>query len=550
MTPFKKLLQQVSNRPFHPIALALYPVLFLYSQNTDQTPLETVTGPLLLALLAVPLLWVGPYLLCKRDLFKSSLWASLLTVLFFVYGHIHSALHLFALNTGIHFGGAQHAELLLKAKLHAGLIVLLALALILLWRKVRHVPATSFEKLSGIVNTMSAILLLMPVMGIAMSLLSPDTPEAEGHTKASAQLAESGLVKTLGYQPDIYHIVLDGYAREDVLNEFYNYDNSPFLNTLKAQGFTVVPQARSNYTWTFLSFASFLNMDYVNDTFKHLGPEDRTRSQAYLMARDNKVMHFLRDQGYRYVHLKSAWGATMMNMFADEEIPCTDSLFNVEFYRVLMESTFLKIWESPVGVSVADCHLTNLKTLEQLGSAPGPKVVVTHFVPPHHPYLFDREGTILRNATVSNQFEFQKRLWGVKPKYIDQLVYFNKRMETIVDQLVATSPNPPIIIIHSDHGPQLLDDDSDHFLHGRFSNLIAMQLPGVQPGEIPEDLTLVNMYRKVFNLYFDSGFEMLENRYYQSAYYQPYDFEEVLFDAESPRGRSLEPQSTTTQSTQ
>ena len=84
MTPFKQLLQQVSNRPCHPIALALYPVLFLYSQNTDQTPLGTVTGPLLLALLAVPLLWVGPYLLCKRDLFKSSLWASLLTVLFFV----------------------------------------------------------------------------------------------------------------------------------------------------------------------------------------------------------------------------------------------------------------------------------------------------------------------------------------------------------------------------------------------------------------------------------------------------------------------------------
>jgi hypothetical protein len=54
----------------------------------------------------------------------------------------------------------------------------------------------------------------------------------------------------LGYNPDIYYIIVDGYARADVLREYYEFDNSEFLNGLEKRGFTVNDSSRANYYWT------------------------------------------------------------------------------------------------------------------------------------------------------------------------------------------------------------------------------------------------------------------------------------------------------------
>ena len=64
---------------------------------------------------------------------------------------------------------------------------------------------------------------------------------------------------------DIYYIVLDGYARGDILKEIYAYDNQPFLTQLEELGFYVADSSYANYNQTRLSIPSALNMAYMQD---------------------------------------------------------------------------------------------------------------------------------------------------------------------------------------------------------------------------------------------------------------------------------------------
>jgi len=538
------------------LGLWLYPVLFLYAENTDSTSFVVALWPMLLALGLATIVW---WLLRRTtgSWPRSALLASLGALLFYGFGHLHAALHILLLRGGVGFGQEWHAELKMKMWISVGLVVVfVGLFALAYWRSGKAKLETHL-RLSSAANVLAGVLLLMPLATLAVGRLTSEQDPLEAADSAPLD-AVSELVQRLGYKPDIYDIVLDGYARQDVLSEFYDFDNSDFLHFLEGKGFDVLDRSRSNYVWTFLSMASWLNMQYVNLFTTEIGEDSRDLTRPYLMIRDSGVARFLRQHGYRYVHLKSTWGATMMNMFADEEIDCGGGLFQNEFYRVLAESSLVRIWESPVGVDLAECHLSNLATLETMGSSPGPKFVFAHFLPPHHPYLFDRDGNVLSRATVSNQFELQRRLWGDREKFVDQTVYFNKRLKGVVEAILASSSNPPIILIHSDHGPQLLDDDEmemlDVFWHGRFGVLNAVYLPGLAPGALPEDTALVNPFRRVLTLYFDADLIPLGRQFFASHYAKPYRFYEVRFDEEHPLGelewsRELGPHPITTVAT-
>jgi len=60
-----------------------------------------------------------------------------------------------------------------------------------------------------------------------------------------------------------YYVVLDTFARQDVLKSVLNYDNSAFLTALKARGFYIPDCAFSNYDGTDLMLSSVLNYDIL-----------------------------------------------------------------------------------------------------------------------------------------------------------------------------------------------------------------------------------------------------------------------------------------------
>ena len=82
-----------------------------------------------------------------------------------------------------------------------------------------------------------------------------------------------------------------------------------------------------------------------------------------------------------------------------------------------------------------------------------------------------------------------------------------------------------VIIVMSDHGGRLginWENPTEMDYNRAFNNLSALYFPGHED-EIPEGITPVNAFRVFFNAYFNTDYEILENRQMWYAPERPYD---------------------------
>jgi len=244
----------------------------------------------------------------------------------------------------------------------------------------------------------------------------------------------------------------------------------------------------------------------------------------YEMIKNNYTAEFLKERGYLFVHFNSTWGATLKNKYADVQVSYKKGLFNDEFIRILAETTMLKVIDSLIIENLAEFHLNVFKKLEEIPRIKGPTFTFAHIILPHHPYIFDRYGNVKSRASILNQFTSGK--WRMKDEYIDQLIFVNKKTEEVIDKILERSEIPPIIIIQSDHGPQVVTDnlEAKDFVRARMSILNAYYLPDGGNKLLYQSITPVNTFRVVFNYYFRSEFELLEDNVYFSTMDQPYNF--------------------------
>lgn len=516
--------------PWFAPVFAAYPPLYVAASNPGQAETSLIAmaaavaaaGGVAIVMLLRPLL---------RSWTVAGLGAAWVVLLFFAYGPVNGWWLEFAINrveqrapgSGWLFASPQIVQSVLWA-----LLVLLGIAA--LRRASERIPA----RLAPGLNVMAIVLGALVAVRAVSNAVETGEPVAARPPPAAVA---SGTAEAA--RPDIYLIVLDGYARADVLAKYYGYDNGPFLDGLRRRGFQVSDASHANFAWTFLSLSSALNFEYVQPLLgDRLDPQGRSRKESYRLLRDNRAARFLKERGYRTVHLQSTWGGTGSNPFADEFLPCYAGVFSDEYVRALADVSWLRAFGATATLDVAQCHLKNLETLAGQARVPGPKFVFAHFLPPHHPYLFDRDGRILRHANLSDQFEFQKKLWEDRSSYLDQLLFMNRRIDEVIGRLIAESPRPPVIILMSDHGPNLKENlaiaDERRI---RLGNMTAMYLPGAPADLLPADATPVNHLRRVFNFYFNAGFPLLPDRYFASTYARPFELVEVGADGEIIPGR-------------
>jgi hypothetical protein len=294
---------------------------------------------------------------------------------------------------------------------------------------------------------------------------------------------------------------------------------------LRERGFLVAEESTSNYFWTELSLSSSLNMDYIQNLMTVL-PEKRRLARLHRLIRDNSVVRFLREHGYRYVRFRPGWGPTDPDTLADKDFACARGLADDEFLRTLADTSWLRVLRSRMGMELAQCYQHQFVTLTRLGSSPGPKFVFAHFLLPHHPYLFDRDGTVLRHVPFSNRVEAQQEQWEDRAAYVNQLLYVDRQVIAAIDGILRGSRRKPIIVVQSDHGPNLREGLSfaEH-QRVRFANLAAFHLPDAPADLLPADVTPVNEFRYIFNHYFDARLAILPNQRFYSDYSTPGVFE-------------------------
>ena len=495
----------------HPLVFSVYPCLFLYLRNYPDAQLLEAAVASALSLAATLAVFVLAAL-SFRDRRAAALLCSYLAIAFFSFGHLAAAAH-----DWFFFDGIDPRKMIArKLDVYTALSALLV-ALPLLGAAVIRLRPGFLVPLNRFFSASAAVLLIFMVYNTGRVLpIVVNSGRGAGAGEAPAVECPALIA-----QPDIYFIVLDGYGREDVLRRFFNYDNSSFLDYLRSKGFEVASESTANYYWTTFSLASMLNLDYLGG--RSLEPGEANR----LIGR-SEVARMLKTCGYRSYHVNSTYGPTARNELADVELGGRRTASS-EYYRTLLASSWFAAFDSLLLQDLAASHLASFQTLEEVPSRPGPKFVFAHIVLPHHPYLFDKHGNVIRHATVLDQFEIEKRLWDNKAAYIEQLLFVNDAVSKVIDSIVAKSERPPVIVLVSDHGPQLVNGDTRLQRHVRFSNFTACLLPGYR-GRLPSDMTAVNIFRLVANTYFGANYRLLEPAYFYSRFDNPSEMTKLDFD--------------------
>ena len=507
----------IKNWILHPILFSIYPVIFSYSNNIGQVRFESVVEPLSFTVFTALAGWAVLRLILK-DWFRSGGIASLLIILFYSYGHAR---------TNIDLAGVDYF-------LPVIWIVALLLGAFVIIRSGKN-----FTNGTKILNVVSAVLVTLVATNIGLYQFKMTTSD---QPRLQIERIPQDLIDKDEQQlpPDVYFIILDAYARQDILNDIYSFDNSKFLDNLESKGFYIADKAIANYGQTGLSLGSSLNLLYLDEFVEQIGKNSLSREPLHQIINKSQAAFFLKKNGYKIIALASTRPETQMPS-ADVFLSSGTTLN--EFHEGLKNATPLPDMEGfdKRGEAFSRYRMHTMFTLDKLGKLAleykGPKFIFAHLGQPHPPFVFGPNGEPVQ---LESRFNDHDGNWLIRPgrltveqyhkHYIDQLIFLNKKIEFVIDEILKKSSRPPIVIIFGDHGPrsrlnwQSLEKTD---VRESFSILNAYHLPGNGKELLYPEISPVNSFRVIFNHYFGANLDLLPDRSFYSTARFLYKFQDV-----------------------
>jgi len=232
------------------ISIALFQVVFVWTRNARKVELNVLTLNVLIAISLMLVIY-----LTLRVLTNDALFGTLLSGLVF--------------ETSYYFLNIYEAVNSWFTISKTALIVILALLAAVLALVLRR-PAKRISKK----NVKSKLLLLLCVIGWGLILfnvvanftsvsLSVKRATRESTTPVIGEKGPANDALTDAEKPNIYLIVLDEYARTDMMKQQYGFDNTAFDAYLTGKGFHVSSTSENEIAATDVQSANLLNLDYV-----------------------------------------------------------------------------------------------------------------------------------------------------------------------------------------------------------------------------------------------------------------------------------------------
>lgn len=496
---------------FFPFTIGLFPVLHLYDVNVDQVTFSMVWPSLLKSIIGVGLCWLLIWLI-HREPRRAALTTSILTMLYFGYfmysGWILQILMIvLATNWLIYFIYKSKSDLR---------------------------PFCAFMNVASLVAVGTA------VFSIGQQLMNPPPMEFD---EAAILLSEEQKAM-VGTTPNVYYIILDGYGRKDILEEYYRTDNSDFINFLEEQGFWVSKESRANYLRTMFSVPSSLNMTYLDEFIEQnelVGTTDE-RPALHLM-KNSKVRAYMEAFGHKSVGISSGftgWNMSGAKHYIDQKMVGQNefqSIVNAQtpVYQILLELSVMSPFEKHRELQIS--------TVDYIPEIPkefleDPIFAFIHMMCPHPPFVFLEDGSPAEPSEPLFHLGDGDYLVGVSMNtieyqysYAHQLRYLNVLMREAITKLRKADPNA-IIIIQGDHGPGshfVARDILKNNMVERASILNAIYLPEGGREDLYDTITPVNTFRLIMNHYFGGDYELLPDRTFFSESMDPYAMFELNF---------------------
>ncbi len=486
----------------HPFLIAAYPVLALLAHNIEEVQIKVAWRPLLFSIAISMLLFVLFYILL-REKHKAGIVTTIFLIILFSYGHIYEF-----------FGGRKYLGGILGRHRYLVIVYLVLLIVSMIWTSRQNYRLV---RLTHFLNIFTIILILIPVIQIGLFELRLGQSKAAEKARPTRQA--NFFVNPEGDPRDVYYIILDGYARDDVLQKYYQFDNRPFLDRLTQMGFYTALCSLSNYAQTQLSLSSSLNFSYLETLGEHYTAGNSSRIGLSDLIQHSETRQIFEQLGYQVIAFDTGYDAsrwTDADLYLTPQVVQDIDGFEEMFIRttaarLIMEGVvFLNIppdWEK------RDQHhreriLFSLENLSKIPEIPGPKFVFAHLITPHWPHVFGPNGEAVHehNDSISG--------------YRNQVEFINRQIEPILSTIITKSAISPIIIIQGDHGSVIESPGQ------RMSILNAYYLPETPAPVLYESISPVNTFRLIFNLYFNANLPLLEDASYYSRYETPYEYQQ------------------------
>lgn len=508
---FCDIRQGMKKFPYYLLLVALYPGVSLFALNIGEANLIDLFRPLVISLFLAGILFLFTWLIF-RNITRAAVVSSVIYLVFGSYGALYTVARTWQIGP-VAIG--RHRVLILA---------ILALLALIIWA-IRRAGKEPLGSVNQVCNVFAIVLFAFPVITIISQRASLRLP-------AQTKVAEVSAVKQTPANPDVYYIILDSYARADYLEKEIHYDNSQFLEQLHQRGFYTVDCGQSNYSYTRLSLATSLNMDYIENLGQIYTSTNTDKTSIDPLILDNRVAREFRAHGYQTVAMETGFPFTEITG-SDFYYPMDSSVLNkpyiTAFEEMMINNTVVSLaLESTDIRSMLGLNFTHyerwlrqhmlIEKIQEIPEIPGPTFTFVHMLTAHRPYVFTADGSIQTNRkfySVDGQPANEEYFVN---GYRNGLDFTNDYILDVVDTLMVESETPPIIILQGDHGLRS---------PARDSILNAIYIPEGSE-QLYATMTPVNTFRVILNHLFAANLPLLEDHSYSAvANETPFVFENV-----------------------
>lgn len=460
--------------PIHTFLICLFVSLFLYGNNVELVEIHMIYRTVGIGLLLSLIIFMISLAFLKEKI-KAGIITSFIILSLFHYGVIYDFLE------GLYYQGLWPLK-----SIHRYLVCLFILFIVAIIWFIKRKKTDNFR-----INYFFNLLILFLVLYNSILILVKKNNSTSKIIVAEKYTGNFLKSKTGKKLPNIYYMILDGYANSNILKDHYKFDNSNFMDYLSGNHFYVADSAFSNYYNTSQSLGATLNMQYHNNS----------DNSSYDKLRNNTLLLELKKYGYKTYSLQSGYAITSGLANIDSVITINSPN---EFERSILKYTICRLDDifGFIPFSRLKSQIEKLDDIESLKNV-SPKFVFIHIVAPHPPFVFNEKGE--RSFTRKDN----DNSWEPKEKYIQQLKYINSITKNFINNIIKVD-SESVFILQSDHGPFITSNKAEDVFKARSMILNAIRYPQKDScSDLYRNISSINTFRWVFKNYIDTTYGLI-----------------------------------------
>ena len=499
------------------ILSAIYPILFLYAENTNEVSITQTLFPIVFSLCLATVF----YFFCKllfNNAQKQSLVTALLITIFWNFERLYALMS----------NGIPNYRYLY----HILVVFFISLLFVPLLNKIKN--KNTLDDLITILIIPISILFIFNIVKLFDFGRNTNFDNLEVSTikTSDEELISSTLLEDNQQSyPNIYLIVLDEFASFKTIKKEFGYDVKE-ASFFREEGFFFAANSEVRYPYTSWSLPTLLNLDYLSgpvekelmwkffkgdesvqnlEVIKNL--KSANTSDRLKKWNNNFLMGYLKKKGYRlevvegvsryfpvnFSHVDTTISPRFIgNIDISSISPNILNSFTIELLQLSVFNLPFRYYNDAYITKHIFDYLKNNKNKSKVE----PKFTLAHVVCPHTPFVFFSTGEI--KPMVYN-------LQNKKEAYLEQYIYVLNEIKELVAEIKEQSEREIVIIIQSDHGPRPHMVNISDYSHA-FSIFNAVYFSDRDYKKLYDNIGQPNTLRVVLNKYFGETFKMIEDR--------------------------------------